>query len=178
MRSKHEPSLGARRAKRSLRYASKIKSLPKLSTHDANAFRTFGLCIKQFLIASNIDFSDIFGNTFVFCATTMVYQTTEDLLDLMHLKKGRTAPSVYQQHFMALRDRYTDGSRVGNYVACATVFPPDTVTSMRLPTTAFIFTAEDWANIKALKQRFNCIQMYYFLQTAGFTTYVAGTFLV
>ena len=57
----------------SLQYASKIKSLPKHSTHDAvfdnkymklfdaspNAIRTFGQRIKQFLTTSNIDFSDI-----------------------------------------------------------------------------------------------------------------------
>ena len=69
----HEPCLGARCAKLSPQYASKIKSLPKHPTHDAvfdnkymklfdarpNAIHTFGLCIKQFLTASNIDFSDI-----------------------------------------------------------------------------------------------------------------------
>ena len=69
----HEPSLGARRAKLSLQYATKIKSLPKHPAHNAvfdntymklfdarpSAIRTFGLRIKQFLTASNIDFSDI-----------------------------------------------------------------------------------------------------------------------
>ena len=69
----HEPCLSARRAKLSLQYASNIRSLPKLPTHDAvfdnkymklfdarpNAIRTFGLLIKQFLTASNIDLSDI-----------------------------------------------------------------------------------------------------------------------
>ena len=68
----HEPCLGARRAKLSLQYASKIKSLPKHSTHDAvfdnkymqlfdtrpNTIRTFGLRIKQFLTASDLDFSE------------------------------------------------------------------------------------------------------------------------
>ena len=66
----HEPCLGARRAKLSLQYASKIKSLPKHPAHNTvfdnkymksfdarpNAIRTFGLRIKQFLTASNIDF--------------------------------------------------------------------------------------------------------------------------
>ena len=67
----HEPSLCVRRAnKLSLQYTSKIKSLPKHPTHDAmfdnkymklfdawpNTIRTFDLCIKQFLSASNIDF--------------------------------------------------------------------------------------------------------------------------
>ena len=69
----HEPCLGARRAKLYLQYASKIKSLHKHPTHDAvfdnkymklfdarpNAIHTFGLRIKQFLTASNIDLSDI-----------------------------------------------------------------------------------------------------------------------
>ena len=62
----HIPSLGARPAKLSLQYESKIKSLPKHPTHDAmfdnkyvklfdarsNAIHTFGLRIKQFLTAS------------------------------------------------------------------------------------------------------------------------------
>ena len=81
------------------------------------------------------------------------------MLVLMHLKKGRTDASVYQQLFMEIRNRYrdhipvyTDGSRDGNYVACATVFPSDTVISMRLPDSASIFTAEVWAIIKALEQ--------------------------
>ena len=69
----HEPCLGARRAKLSLQYVSKIKSLTKHPAHNAvfdntymklfdarpNAIRTFGLRIKQFLTASNIELSDI-----------------------------------------------------------------------------------------------------------------------
>ena len=37
-------------------------------------------------------------------------------------------------------------------MACATVFPSNTVISMRLPDSASIFTAEVWAIIKALEQ--------------------------
>ena len=69
----HEPNLGARCAKLSLHYASKIKSLPKHAVFDnkymklfnerPNAICTFGLCIMLFLTVSNIDFSD----TFIFC---------------------------------------------------------------------------------------------------------------
>ena len=69
----HKPSLDARRAKLSMQYDSKIKSLPKHLTHYAvfdnkymklidarpNAIHTFGPRIKQFLTASNIDCSDI-----------------------------------------------------------------------------------------------------------------------
>ena len=64
----HEPCLGARRAKLSQQYASKIKSLPKHPAHNAvfdnkymklfdarpNAIRTFGLRIKQFLIDATL----------------------------------------------------------------------------------------------------------------------------
>ena len=60
---------------------------------------------------------------------------------------------------MEIRDRYrdyipvyTDGSRDGNFVACARVVPPNTVISMRLPDSASVFTAEVWAIIKALEQ--------------------------
>ena len=51
------------------------------------------------------------------------------VLDLVHLKKGQTDASIYQQLFMEIRDRYrdhipvyTDGSRDGNDVACASFF--------------------------------------------------------
>ena len=60
---------------------------------------------------------------------------------------------------MEIRDRYrdyilvyTDGSRDGNVVACATVFPSNTVISMRLPDSPSVFTAKVWAIIKALEQ--------------------------
>ena len=73
------------------------------------------------------------------------------MLDLVHLKKYHTDASDYQQLFMEIRDRYhdyipvyTDGSRDGYSVDCATVFPSNTVISMRLPDTASVFTAEVW----------------------------------
>ena len=46
---------------------------------------------------------------------------------------------------MEIRERYrdyTDGSRDGNCVACAKVFPPNTVFSMRLPDSASMLTAK------------------------------------
>ena len=70
--------------------------------------------------------------------------------------------AIYQQPFMEIRDRYrdyipvyTDGSRDGNSVACATVVPSNSTFSMRLPDSASIFTAEIWAIIKALEFFFN-----------------------
>ena len=78
------------------------------------------------------------------------------VLDLMHLKKDHTDVSVYQKLFMEIRYRYsdyipvyTDGSRDGNCVACATVFPSNTIISISLPDSASIFTPEIWAIIKA-----------------------------
>ena len=79
------------------------------------------------------------------------------VLDLMHLKKDRTDASVYQQLFMEIQDRYLDyiavyiyGPWDGNSASCATDFPSNTVISMRLHDSAFIFTAEIWAIVKAL----------------------------
>ena len=156
--------------KLSLQYASKIKSLPKHSTHDAvfdkkymklfdarpNAIRTFGRRIKQFLIASNIGFFTHIGNTFIFCFTILVYQTTEDCAGY-----GLSEERSHRYMFIRYRDRYrdyipvyTDGSRDKNVVACVTVFPSNTVISMRLPDSASVLTAEIWAIIKALEEFF------------------------
>ena len=169
----HEPCLGARRAKLSLQYASKIKSLNKHPAHNAvfdnkymklfdarpSAIRTFGLRIKQFLTAFNIELSDILETPSYFILPPWCIKPPNIVLDLVHLKKDRTDASIYQQLFMEIRDRYrdyipvyTDGSRDGNAVACATVFPSNTVISMRLPDSASVFTAEVWAIIKALEQ--------------------------
>ena len=94
------------------------------------------------------------------------------MLDLVHLKKDCTHASVYQQLFMEIRDRYrdhipvyTDGSRDGNSVACATVFPSDNIISMRLPDSASVFTAEVWAIIKALEQIKDSIASKYIVFT-------------
>ena len=158
----HEPCLGARRSKLFLQYASKIKSLPKHPTHiwqiyevvwcKAECHPIFGLRIKQFLIAFNIDFSDILETPSYFVLPPWCIKPPKIELDLVHQKKDRTDASVYQQLFTEIRDRYrnhipvyTDGSRDGKYVACATVFPSVTVISMRLPDSASIFPSEIWA---------------------------------
>ena len=124
-----------------------------------NAIRTFGLRIKQFLTASNIELSDILETPSYFISPSWCINPPKIVLELVHLKNDRTDASIYQQLFMEIRDRYrdhipvyTDGSRDGNAVACATVFPSNTVISMRLPDSASVFTAEVWAIIKALEQ--------------------------
>ena len=90
---------------------------------------------------------------------------------------------------MEIRERYLDyinvytvGSRDGNSVACATVFPSDTVISMKLPYLASIFTAEFWAIIKALEQIKDSVAFKYIRFTPTFvspcfTAYEAGTYL-
>ena len=47
---------------------------------------------------------------------------------------------------------YTDGSRNGNSVACATVFPSNIVISMKLPYSVSMVTSEVWAIINAKEQ--------------------------
>ena len=52
------------------------------------------------------------------------------VLDLVHLKKGHRDESVYQQLFMEIRNRYRDYRWFTGwelYVACAPIFPSDTV---------------------------------------------------
>ena len=166
----HEPSLGTRRAKLSVQYATKTKSLPnhpavfdntymKLFDARPSAIRTFGLRIKQFLTASNIEFSDILETPSYFILPPWCIKPPKIVLDLVQLKTNRTDATIYQQRFMEIRNRYldhipvyTDGSRDGNSVACATVFPSDTTFSMRLSDSASILTAKIWAIIKALEE--------------------------
>ena len=116
----HEPSLGASRAKYSLQYSSKIKSLPKYETHNAvfgtkymklldtrpNAIRTFDLRIKRCLTAFNIDVFRHFWKLFhILCYCLGVSNTADcSLLDHVHPKKDRIHASVYK-YFMNIRDR-------------------------------------------------------------------------
>ena len=94
----HEPCLGARRAKLSLQYASKIKSLPKYPTYDTvfdNKYmklfdeRPNAIRIKQFLSASNIDFSDILEIPLYFVLPPWCIKPPKIVLDLMHLKNAQ-----------------------------------------------------------------------------------------
>ena len=98
----HEPCLGARRARLSLQYATKIKSLPKHPAHNAvfdnkymklfdarpSAIRTFGLRIKQFLTASNNELSDILETPSYFILPPWCVKPPKIVLDLVHLKQN------------------------------------------------------------------------------------------
>ena len=174
--------LGARRARLYLQYATKITSLHKHPAHYAvfdnkymklfdarpSAIRTFGLRIKQFLTASNIEFSDILETPSYFILPPWCVKPPKIVLDLVHLKKDRTDASIYQQRFLEIRDKYCDYIPVythGNSVACATVFPSDTELSMRLPDSTSIFTAEIWAIITALEEIKNASESKFIIFT-------------
>ena len=111
----HEPCLGARRAKLSLQYASKIKSLSKHPAHNAvfdnkymklfdarpNAIRTFGLRIKQFLTASNIELSDILETpSWLISATEYIAVDNTPLRPGVHVdgKSGLARPDLSAGH--------------------------------------------------------------------------------
>ena len=132
--------------------------------------RTFGLYIKQFLTASNIDFSDILETPY-FALPPWCIEPSKIVLDLVHLKKDCTYASVYKQ-FVEIRGRYHDylpiyryGSRDGSFVACAIVFPSDTVISMRLPDSASMFTSAICAIIKSLEKNIDSIASKYIIFT-------------
>ena len=80
----------------------------KLFDARPSAIRTFGLRIKQFLTASNIELSDILETPSYFIAPPWCIKPRKIVLDLVHLKKDRTDASIYQQLFMEIRDRYRD----------------------------------------------------------------------
>ena len=174
----HEPNLGARCAKRSLHNASKIKSLPKHSTHDnkymklsyarPNAIGTFGIRIKQFLIASNIDFSDVLETPSYFLVNTLMYQTTEDCA-------GTGAPEERCMFISSFSWKYETGTMITflfiqmvhemEFLWLVLVCPSTTVISMRLPDSASVFTAEVWAIIKALEQIKDSVASKYIIFT-------------
>ena len=74
------------------------------------------------------------------------------MLDLVHLKKRSNRCMEIPDRYRDYIPVYTEGSQDGNALACATVFPSNTVISMRLSDLASVFTAEFWAIIKALEQ--------------------------
>ena len=63
----------------------KIKSLPQPPTHvvvfDNKHMKLFDVRLwPSHPAVFNIDFSDIFGHTLMFCFTTLLYQNTEDCI--------------------------------------------------------------------------------------------------
>ena len=68
----------------------------KLFDARPNAICTFDLRIKQFLTASNIEFSDILETPSYFVLPPWCIKPPKIVLDLVHLKKDCTDASVYQ----------------------------------------------------------------------------------
>ena len=107
-------------------------SLPKHPTHDTvfnNKYPT-------------LTFQTFLKKTFIFCVTTLVDQATEYCAGSGAERSHRFIVEIrdrYRDHIPV----YTDGSRG------ATVFPSNTVISMRLPDLTSVFIAEVWAIIKA-----------------------------
>ena len=87
----HEPSLGARCAKLSLQYATKIKSLPNHPAHNAvfdntymklfdarpSAIRTLTFVSSSYQPLPTLIFLTFWKHLHIFHFTTLVYQTTE-----------------------------------------------------------------------------------------------------
>ena len=107
------------------------------------------------------------------------------MLELVYLKKDGADASVNQQLFMDIRDKYryhipvyTDSSRDGNSVACASF----SIKHRNFHEIASNFTAEIWAIIKALEEKKIMLHpntMFYRLTFvfSSFTIYEAETSL-
>ena len=181
----HEPSLGARRAKLSLQYATKIKSLPNHPAYNAvfdnkymklfdarpSVIRTFGLRIKQFLTASNIELSDILETPSYFILPPWCVKPPKIVLDLVHLKKDRTDASIYQQPFLEIRDKYRDYipvyRRITGWELCGMCYGISIGHRIihEIVIFASIFTAEIWAIITALEEIKNASESKFIIFT-------------
>ena len=117
-------------------------------------------CIKQFLSASNICLSDILKTHSSFLLALWCIKPPKIVLDLMHLENKGSHRCIYILTIIVngnLRQVqwYTDGSRDGNYVACDTVFPSNTIISTRLHDLTIVFIAETWTIIKWHRNEMN-----------------------
>ena len=122
-----------------------------------------------------------FGTTFIFCATTLVYQTREDCAGhgaQMHIYTSSFSWKIrdsYRDYIPVYADglsplckvQYSDllvhvidychySSKTRNKCWCSRwfvlqFFPSNTITSKRLPDSATIFTAEIWTIVKVLE---------------------------
>ena len=70
--------------------------------------------------------------TYIFCFTTLIYETSADCDGSDAYEERSYGCFHLSEQFMEMRYRYRGYILVytdGNYVACATVFPSDTVIS-------------------------------------------------
>ena len=119
----------------------------KLFDARPSAIRTFGLHIKQFLSASNIELSDILETPSYFILPPWCIKPSKIVLDLVHLKK------IKQMHQYTSRFswKYETGTVITflfiqmvhgmEMMRLVLVFPSNTLISKRLPDSASVFTA-------------------------------------
>ena len=166
----NEPSLANRRIKLGLQYATKLKAHPDNPAYSCvfnpqyehifekhvNKIPPFGIRIKPHLQALNIDLDTIASVEVPKCPPWELPKP-KFIFDLRKHKKTDTNPLIIQQHFAEIKSNYpdystvyTDGSKDGDRVASAALFG-DRVSTLRLPSSSSIFTAEARAIILALK---------------------------
>ena len=168
-----EPSLHHRRLKLSINYYLKLKSLPDNPAYDCvfkasppeifEKFKqtpTFGVRIQPHIKKANINCKDINDRKTQSPPTWKKPDLNFDF-SLCKLKKDDTNPLIFQQEFLAMREKYskcfeiyTDGSKQDKKVGAAAFFPkaPDESKKIRLPENSSIFSAELVGIILALRK--------------------------
>ena len=169
----HESSLDARRAKMSLQYAIKIKSLLIHPAHNAMFDNKYTMLfdvpyVLLAFVSSNFHVLPTLISRSIWCI-----KPPKIVRKFGATEKDRKDTSLYQKRFMEIRDIpvYLNRLRDGNSMACAAVFPSDTVISMRLPDSPSILGNHYIATTNQ-KRIFN--QMHYFY---GFT-FVSPSFTI
>ena len=170
----NEPSLYLRRKKLSLQYTIKLKSNPtnpayqyvfnpmyrQLFIKHPRVIPPFGIRIGPDIQSIDLDLEGISENR-VSEIPPWEIQTPTVLLDLTTIKKSWNVEHEFLEKYNAIKEQYTDysfiytdGSKDGNNVSCATVTRDETY-RIRLPDDASIFTAEITAIDMALDHIFN-----------------------
>ncbi len=161
----NEPPLELRREQLSLQYMSRMAANPENPVYDnifnakladkfdehPNVIKTFGLRQEMHIEPSSI-VNFRFPNT-----PPWTYNKPKVILSLSKHQKDSTNSDIYQSYYNEIRSNfpnhtpiYTDGSKIGNSVACAVVTPNGTH-SKRLPDGCSIYTAEIHALYLALR---------------------------
>ena len=170
----NEPSLYLRREKLALNYFCQVQSNPnnpaneiirpryeRLYDQKPKALRPFGLRCKQSMETFEIKPESINQHTVPEIPPWKIQKPTV-LFQLSSNKKSDTSPLEFQSKFNELKSLfpnhipiYTDGSKEGDKVGCASVSDLHT-SKMRLPAESSIFTAE----VKAIDLAFRFISSH------------------
>ena len=113
-------------------------------------FRHFG---NNFIFTYLLTYLFTYLLTYLFILPLWCIKAPKIMLDMMHLKKDHSGITLYKKLFLEIQDSYgdyisvyTDGSRAGSSVACATAIPSGTIIST-IFIDASIFTSEIRATI-------------------------------